>query len=78
MVRVHDHLWLATSAAGGIRDSSPVVTTLMLVTHVIVAAVVIMVAVTSGHYSWEMRREAVYKGYSNSNGGRNSTAIPAK
>ena len=62
MVRVHDHLWLATSA-GGVRDLPPVVTTLVLVTHVIVAAVVIMVAVvavTRGHYPWEMRREAVY------------------
>ena len=62
MVRVHGHLWLATSA-GGIRGLPAGVTTLVLVTHVVVAALVILVAVmavTRGHYPWEMRREAVY------------------
>ena len=62
MVRVHDHLWLATPA-GGVRGLPAGVTTLVLVSHVIVAALVILVAtmaVTRGHYPWEMRREAVY------------------
>ena len=57
MVRVHDHLWLPTSAGGArdTRDLSPVVTTLVLVTHVIVAAVVIIYLLL--HHSAQLRSQ---------------------